>query len=61
MVPGLKQPLSEVLLSGTESFVDTALNHFTNILNFVYVWAVSWPFPHVDLVTVEMIYHSLFT
>jgi hypothetical protein len=49
MVTGLKQPLRELLLSGAKGFADTALYFFPNILNWIYTWAVSWPFRQLDV------------
>jgi hypothetical protein len=51
MVTALEQSLREVLptISGTESFADTALHFFPDILNWIHTWAVSWPFQQFDI------------
>jgi hypothetical protein len=44
IVPDLKQPSGEPMLSGTEISSGTFINFFPNIHICIYIWAASWQF-----------------
>jgi hypothetical protein len=58
LVADWKQLLSQLLLNGARSSADTVLHFFPNVLSWIHIQAVSWPFQHYSIVTVEMIHQS---